>query len=183
MSMFHSSTHRLIDYWRARAFDGRPPSRLSVDPSDFAPLAPQAFMVGRTCSGLYPIRLAGGFVSELHQRDLRGCNILSLFNLPDRLGLQAALEMARRRPEPIVATVEARAEDEALGMEILFAPLAGSDGGPDRFLGLYQPLSMVARLRGHVVREFDLRIIRSAGPANERLPRVRLAALDGRRIA
>lgn len=183
MSMFHLSTHKLIDYWRARAIDGRPPSRLSVDPSDFAPLAPQVFMVGRVCSGIYPVRLAGGFVADLHQRDLRAQNALSLFSQADRLGLQAALEMARRRPEPIVATVDVRAGEESIAMEVLFAPLAGTDGGPDRFLGLYQPLQMVARLKAEPVREFDVRIIRSAGPANEQLPRVRLAALDGRRIA
>lgn len=183
MSMFHSSTHRLIDYWRARVVHGRKPLRLSIDPSDFAPLAPQVFMIGRVCSGIYPIRLAGEFVADLHQRNLRAQNVLSLFKQADRLGLQAALEMARRRPEPIVATVDVRADEDAIAMEVLFAPLAGTDGGPDRFLGLYQPLQMVARLGAEPVREFDVRIIRSAGPANEHLPRVRLAALDGRRIA
>lgn len=181
--MFHSSTHKLIDYWRARALDGRLPTRASIDPADFAPLAPQTFVVGRVCSGIYPVRLAGAFVRDLHQRDLRRQNALSLFSHADRLGLQAALEMARRKPEPIVATVEVRTDAGAIGMEILFAPLAGAEDGPDRFLGLYQPLSMVARLRGQPAREFNVQIIRSAGPANELAPRIRLAALDGRRIA
>ncbi|WP_374575481.1 PAS domain-containing protein [Phenylobacterium sp.] len=181
--MFHLSTHKLIDYWRAHSLDGRSPSRQDIDPGDFAPLAPQVLMAGREASGVYPIRLVGGFVRELHQRDLRGRNLLSLFRPADRLGLQAALEMARRKPEPIVATVEARAEDAAIDMEILFAPLTGSDGGPDRFLGLYQPLTLVSRLQDRPVGEFEVRVIRSAGASNESLPRVRLAALDGRRIA
>jgi hypothetical protein len=183
MSMFHSTTHTLIDYWRARAFDGRMPARADVDPSDFAPLAPQVFVAGRVASGIYPLRLVGGFVGDLHQRDLRRQNALALFGVADRLGLQTALEMARRKPEPIVATVEARAGGEAIGMEVLFAPLAGGEAGPDRFLGLYQPLNMVARLRGKPVETLAVRIIRSAGPANELAPRIRLAALDGRRIA
>lgn len=183
MSMFHLSTQRLIDYWRARAVGGQLPTRASIDPSDFANLAPQAFVAGRVCSGIYPLRLVGGFVSALHQRDVRQQNALSLFAQADRMGLQAALEMARRRPEPIVATVDAPAEGASIPMEILFAPLAGSDGGPDRFLGLYQPLSMVSQLDEKPVGEFQVRIIRSAGSTGEEAPRLRLAALDGRRIA
>lgn len=183
MSMFHLSTQRLIDYWRARTFGGRLPLRSSIDPADFADLAPQAFVAGRVCSGIYPLRLVGGFVSELHQRDVRQQNALSLFAQADRMGLQAALEMARRRPEPIVAAVDIPADDASVAMEILFAPLGGTDGGPDRFLGLYQPLSMVARLRGRPAGEFQVRIIRTAGPSGEEAPRLRLAALDGRRIA
>jgi len=181
--MFHSNTERLIDYWRGLAGFGRVPARADVDPSAFADLAPQAFVLGRVGSGIYPVRLAGGFVAALHQRDLRRQNALSLFAQRDRLELQTALESARRRPEPLVATVAVAAEGCAIDMEILFAPLAGADGGPDRFLGLYQPLTMVARLRGRPAELFGVRTLRGVGPANEETPRLRLAALDGRRIA
>lgn len=183
MSMFHSNTERLIDYWRSLGGDGRLPARAEVDPAAFADLAPQVFMLGRVGSGIYPVRLVGGFVSALHQRDLRQQNALSLFGQRHRLDLQTALETARRRPEPLVAVVEASAEGNAIGMEVLFAPLAGMDGGPDRFLGLYQPLSMVARLGDRPVEPFRIRALRGMGPANEEIPRLRLAALDGRRIA
>ena len=183
MSMFHSNTERLIDYWRGLAGHGRVPARAAVDPAAFADLAPQVFMLGRVGSGIYPVRLTGGFVSALHQRDLRRQNALSLFAQRDRLNLQTALESARRRPEPLVATVAASAEGASIGMEIMFAPLAGADGGPDRFLGLYQPLAMVARLGGQPVELFGVKHLRGANPANEEAPRLRLVAFDGRRIA
>lgn len=183
MSMCHPNTERLIDYWRSRARPGAPPPRTSISPADFADLLPQVVMLGRVCSGIYPIRLAGGLVSELHQRDLRQQNALSLFGAKDRMDLQSALEMARRRPEPIVVTAQAQAEGVAIGMEMMFAPLAGPEHGPDRFLGLYQPLAMVARLRDKPVLSFTLEDIRKGGSTYEAAPRLRLAAIDGRRIA
>ena len=183
MSMFHSNTELLIDYWRSRAVGGGLPARSSVNPADFSELLPQVFVLGRVRSGLYPTRLAGGFVADLHRRDLRQQNGLLLWSERDRSRLQAALEEARLRPEPIVATAEVLTDGPSIGMEVLFAPLAGLDGGPDRFLGLYQPLGMVARLMGRPALELSLRAVRRAGAANEEAPRIRLATLDGRRIA
>lgn len=183
MSMNHPNTQRLIDYWQSRVSERAAPSRTAISPADFADLLPQIIMLGRVCSGIYPIRLAGALVSELHQRDLRQQNALSLFGAKDRMDLQTALEMARRRPEPIVATTEAQAEGVAIGMEILFAPLAGPENGPDRFLCLYQPLTMVARLKGQPLHSFTLVDIRKGGSSNEAAPCLRLAAIDGRRIA
>lgn len=188
--MFHANTVRLIDYWTSRVQGGRAPSRGSIQPGDFRQLMPQVFMLGRTERGVYSIRLAGGFVADLHRRDLRGENALHLWSERDRLRLQTALEELRHRPEPLVATAEAlTAEGPSLPLEVLFAPLVAHDGGPDRFLGLYQPLSMVARLNGQPALELSVRNLRRAGAANEQpeadeeAPRLRLAAVDGRRVA
>lgn len=184
MAMFHSNTERLIDYWRDRGGEGQLPLRSQIDPADFAELWPQAFMLGRAASGDYRVRLAGAFVSELHRKDLRGRNALELFRYADRRDLQTALEAARLRPEPLVATVEAVGDTATVPVEILFAPLgADSPGAPDRYLGLYQPLGIVSRLMGEAVHELAVRGLRGAGPANEEAPRLRLAAVDGRRIA
>jgi hypothetical protein len=183
MSMFHSTTERLIDYWRSCSRDGRAPARSAVDPADFPELLPRIFMLGRMRAGVYPVRLAGGFVTDLHGRDLRLQNGLSLWSQRDRARLQTALEETRQRPEPLVATAEAIADGASLRMEVLFAPLAGLDAGPDRFLGLYQPLSLTARLMGRPAAELAIRSLNRAGPANEEAPRIRLATLDGRRIA
>jgi hypothetical protein len=183
MSVFHSNTERLIDYWRSRGGEGRLPTRMAVNPADFSDLIAQVFIVGRVATGIYPIRLAGAFLGELHQRDLRQQNALSLFRERDKLEIKAALEAARRRPEPVVTTVEVPTDGPSINMEVLFAPLATAEGSPERYLGLYQPLNMVSRLRGLPAREFAVRSIQSLGPANEETPRLRLATLDGRRIA
>lgn len=140
-------------------------------------------MLGRSSSGIYPIRLAGGFVADLHGRDLRGHNGLSLFRLRDRSELHSALEASRRRPEPLVAAVEVFTDGPSLPMEVLFAPLIGDDAQSDRYLGLYQPLSPVSRLMGRTARDIAIQSIHGAWSADEELPRLRLATLDGRRIA
>jgi hypothetical protein len=181
--MFHANTQRLIDYWTSRGQPGRAPSRASIQPADFRQLMPQTFILGREARGAYPVRLAGGFVADLHRRDLRGVNGLSLWSRHDQLRLQAALEGIRRSPEPLVVHAEVVAESGTMPMEVLFAPMLAHDGGPDRYLGLYQPLSMVTRLRGQPAMELALRSMLRPGAANEEAPRVRLAAVSGRRIA
>lgn len=181
--MFHANTERLIAYWAERAQSGRAPSRSAIQPADFRQLMPQTFILGRDGRGVYPLRLAGGFVAELHGCDLRGVNGLSLWSERDQLRMQTALEDIRRRPEPLVATTEVLTrEGPSLPMEVLFAPLTGDDGGPDRYLGLYQPLSMVARLQGRAALELCVRSLRRPGAAFDETPRVRLAAVGGRRL-
>jgi hypothetical protein len=182
--MFHANTMRLIDYWTGRAQLGRAPSRSAIQPADFRQLMPQTFVLGRESKGSYPVRLAGGFVADLHGCDLRGVNGLSLWSERDQLRLQTALEDIRRRPEPLVATTEVLTKDgPSLPMEVFFAPLTGDDGGPDRYLGLYQPLSMVARLEGRAALELSVRSLRRPDAAFDETPRVRLAAIGGRLIA
>lgn len=181
--MFHAGTERMIDYWMSRAQPGQAPSRAAIQPGDFRQLMPQVFMLGREARGAYPFRLAGGFVTDLHRRDLRGVDGLSLWSERDRLRLRTALEALHERPEPMIAVAEALTEAGSLPMEVLFAPLASHDGAPDRYLGLYQPLSMVARLHGQPARELSLRSLRRPGAANEEGPRLRLAAVDGRLVA
>jgi hypothetical protein len=178
--MFHSNTELLIDYWRAKRGDDVLPARTDIDPADFAHLLPQTFIVGRLGPGVYPVRLAGEFIIDLHGRGIRGDNILNLWSRLHRVELQSALEGVRRQPTPLVISADTRT-DEGLGprFEVLFAPLSGATGAVDRFIGLYQPTSAVHVLRGRAVREL---LIRAVGGVDLRAtPRLRLAALDGRR--
>jgi hypothetical protein len=183
MSVFHSNTEMLIDYWRGRLFGAAAPPRGLIDPADFAPLAPQAFVLGRLRAGDYPIRLAGEAVRDLFGADLRGRPFLSLMRRKDAWALRTALEAARLMPEPMVLRARGLADGAEIDLEILFAPLSGGDGGPDRFLGLVQPLAPVRRLQEHPVVELALLSLSSAGPSGASAPRVRLAAVDGLRIA
>ncbi|MEW6392129.1 MAG: PAS domain-containing protein [Pseudomonadota bacterium] len=181
--MFHPSTERLIDYWRDRRGDAALPRRTDINPGEFLELLPQVFVLGRD-GGRLPFRLAGGFVSELHARDLRGQDALSLWALAHRLELKSALDVARKRRTPVVAVADIRAHGvPSVGMEVLFAPLRGASGETDRFLGLYQPIGATARLMGRPAYELGLREVRPLGEDNRDMPRLRLATLDGRRIA
>jgi hypothetical protein len=183
MSVFHSNTEMLIDYWRSRVFGSGPPARGLVDPADFAPLAPQVFMLGREAAGLYPIRLTGEFVRELFGADLRGRPLLGLMRRIDAWPLRTAMEAARLMPEPLVLHARGLADQTFVDLEILLAPLSGGPTGPDRFLGAIQPTSLLQRLEGAPVRQLVLQSLCSAGRGSEPAPRIKLAALHGRRIA
>ncbi len=182
--MFHPSTERLIDYWRDRKGEAPAPSRADINPGDFPDILPQVFIVGRERLGRMPVRLAGGFLTELHARDLRDQDLLSLWALSHRLELKSSLETARRRCQPVVVTADIRAHGApSVGLEVLFAPLRGMTGETDRFLGLYQPIAMMRRLEGRPAYELAVRQIQPLGTDNADGGQLRLATLHGRRIA
>jgi hypothetical protein len=171
----------MINYWTARAPDGVAPSRASIDPAEFRQLMAQTFMLGREGRGDYRLRLAGGFVRELHRRDLRGADGLTLWSGHDRLQLESALEEIRARPEPLVVMAEALTDGPSLSLEVLFAPLAAHDGGPERYLGLYQPLGTISRLQGRAALELAVRGLRRTAEPREQAPPIRLATAEERR--
>jgi len=181
--MFHSNTERFIDYWRARKVERLSPPRSMIDPCDITELLPQIFILGRSAPGLHRFRLAGGLVSDLHHRDLRAVDFVSLWSYGDQSRLTAALEASRRAAEPLVLNVEARTDqDVSVRIEILLAPLRAETAPFDRCLGLYQPLSHLSPLRSQAVTELSL-VRFDSSDQRDAPPRLRLAAIDGQRIA
>lgn len=181
--MVHPNTERLTEYWRAHRVGEAAPRRADIDPMDFHNILPQVLIVGRSAQGTFPFRLAGGFVADLHRADLRGRCLLELWRPSDRWQLKSALEFARGRPEPVVVNADILAVGvSSVSMEVLLAPLSGPSGEIDRFIGLYQPTSPVSRLMGQPATALAIGgIARSDG--DEAAPSLRLAAVDGRRIA
>jgi len=181
--MLHSNTERLIDYWRQRKLDRLSPARSAIDPCDITELLPQIFILGRRAPGEFRFRLAGGLVGEMHHTDLRACDFADLWAPGDRPRLTAAMEAARRAAEPLAITAEARSDHGvSVRVEVLVAPLRAETAPIDRCLGLYQPLAPLAPLRGRPV--IELGLIRFASSDHrEAAPRLRLAAIDGERIA
>lgn len=186
--MSHSNTQRLTDYWRQRRTAGSAPLRGSVDPCDFADLLPQVFILGRTAPGRYAVRLGGVLLEELHGRTLQRADFITLWADADRLSLQSAMEAAVRHGQAIIVETEGlTAEGFSAHLEILLAPMVSSSGQADRFLGLYQPVSPLQRLCGKPIERLSVRQLVPAvqGPDAQHhpFPLLRLAALDGRRIA
>jgi hypothetical protein len=178
--LVHSNTELLIDYWRSRRGERAVPARVDIDPAGFARLMPSVFIAERRASGDVAFRLAGEAIVELHGAPLGGASLLALWRPDHRRHLAVALEAALSDARPLVVGATASQSDaRAPRLEILFAPLAGPEGRPDRFLGLYQPLSgtIAAPLA-------PLTIASVAGVPIEAAPSwPRLAAIDGRRIA
>ncbi len=181
--MVHPNTERLTEYWRARRGDRPLPRRADIDPMAFHQLLPQTFVVGRGEQGLYPFRLVGGMIADLCQSDLRGRCLLELWRPSDRWQLKSALEFARRRPEPVVVNADVMVDGApCLGLEILLAPMTGPTDEADRFLGHMQPAAPLARLRGRPAQALAIAGI-ARSDNGETAPSLKLAAVDGRRIA
>jgi hypothetical protein len=182
--VFHSNTERLIDYWRAVRGDNALPPRIAIDPGAFADLLPQVFMLEREGPGRYRFRLSGGFVADMHGRELKGEQALPLWSRRDRSRVQAAFELCRANADPIVVNAEVTAHGlEPFPMEVLLAPLAAPDGEADRFIGLYQPTALVQRLEEGAARELSVIGVVSTASSLELEPRLRLAVINGRQIA
>ena len=178
--MFHSNTELLIDYWRTRR-GGRPmPRREDIDPTGFPDLAPQAFIALRDSDGDVVFRLAGEAIVELHAMPLGGESLLRLWRPDCRARLSMLLGAALTHAAPMALRAEARnAQAVATEVEVLFAPLSGPGGTPDRFLGLYQPLRA-----GWLGSFGQLSILAVNGlSGSQGRTRPHLAAVDGRRIA
>ncbi len=181
--MFHSNTARLISTWRAHREGRRLPARADLSPIDLGALLPQVFMLGREGDGEELVRLSGGLMSDLHGGDLRGAGFYSLFAKIDRPQVAAALARSRSTATPVVVTVDAMGErGEAIGVELTLCPLTGPTGEADRTLGLYQPISTVARLMGGSIRSLQVRSVEAAEDAAP-APRLRLVVDNTRRVA
>lgn len=182
--MFHSNTEKLIATWRDHRDGRRLPARSDLSPIDLGPLLPQVFMLGREGDGEEVFRLSGGLMSDLHGRDLRGASFYALWSKLDRPQIAAALAKSRSQATPVVITVEAVSDrGESIGIELCLAPLTGPSGEADRTIGLYQPISTVARLMGAPIRSFLIRTIDMAEDAAPAWPRLRLVVDNTRRVA
>ena len=180
--MTHSSTQTLIDYWQARRVGRYAPTRASIDPMDFPALLPQVLIIGRKFPGEYLFRLAGGFVTDLHGRDLRGVDFTSLWAQNARLPLKSALEFSRRQAEPVHVVADAQAGAHTLPLEITFLPLSNAEHLVDRFLGFYQPTAPVTRLQGQPADRLALVLLGGQSAPELDQPRIRLATVGGERV-
>ncbi len=181
--MFHSNTEKLIETWRTHRMGARLPARTDLSPIDLGPLLPQVFILGREGDGEETFRLSGGLIADLHGRDLRGASFYSLWSKLDRPQIAAAFARARSGAAPIVITVDAvSARGDVIGVELCLAPMIGPSGEADRTLGLYQPISTVARLMGAPIQRLGVRNVVLAVDASPR-PRLRLVVDNTRRVA
>jgi len=179
--VFHPGTTRLIACWNALDA-GRTPPRTRFDPLETADLLPQMFLLAREDDRL-AFRIAGEALRDLYGRLLKGSDIFDLFSSPARpLARRAALQ-AVRDGQPMVLLATGRSETGAqIPLEILLAPMLGAGGTPDRLIGLVQPTATLTLLEGRPVQETSIRMAAPAGSKPARPP-LRLAALDGQRLA
>ena len=181
--MPHANTARMLAYWDAqREGDGAPP-RSAIDPAAFSDIITQAFMIGRERAGIYPFRLAGALLSDLHLQPLTGSDFTLMWNPADRPRLQSAIEAALTRRQSLTLLAHGRSLTGAQArLEIMLAPLAGPKGQVDRLLGFYQPVTPLFRLQNKRIERLFL-LDAAFADGGDAISPLRLAAMDGRRMA
>ncbi|HZV84000.1 MAG TPA: PAS domain-containing protein [Brevundimonas sp.] len=179
--MFQPDTQFLIDHWtglsQSPATRGGIPSRKAFEPQTMGLRLPRILLADRL--GDAPcLRLAGGWIEAFHGQPLKDRPLSSLWTSASGALVSAAIARSVReaRPVVVIATVGAAASP----IEVVFAPLRGSSGEPDRILGLYAPSETLALTRDES-RLLTARLSVGAG-APARAP-LSLAAVGGRRLA
>lgn len=149
--MRHANTRTLFGYWRTRRGDRAAPARGDIAPRDLAGLLGHLFILKRIDADHHVFRLAGTNLCDMHKREFKDQNFLSLWRGPDRAHMRALIEGALSAPGPASAIAEAVSIDgRSSEIEVSLLPLRGPEGWVDRCLGLYQPLSR-ERLGGRPV--------------------------------
>lgn len=178
--MFHPDTQFLIDHWtglsRAPATRGGIPARAALEPDALGLSLPRTLLADRLAE-TPRLRLVGGWIEAFYGEPLKDADLFSLWTRASRLLVGAAVTQSVReaRPVVVVATVGAAASP----IEVVFAPLRGPSGEPDRILGLYAPSETLALTRNES-RLLTARLSVGAGsPARAPLS---LAAVGGRRL-
>ena len=193
--MPHSSTVTFLSYWRGlQTSSDRAPARDRFDPARLKSLIPQMIMISSR-DAAYRFRLSGGFLVALHGYELKETSFTSLFRPPFARTVEAALQMALRRQQPLIMTISAPwqptrpAEDglfqnETVSVEICLCPILNRDGEVDRFVGIYQTLSPMPRNPHGTIGRYTLMSSRLYEPQSHvRAAHLRLVAVEGRRIA
>ncbi|MEO1039242.1 MAG: PAS domain-containing protein [Pseudomonadota bacterium] len=160
--MRHPNTRTLFAYWESRRSGRLAPNRSDIAPRDLAGLLAHLFILKRVDRDHHLFRLAGTAICDLHRREFKDQNFLSLWRGSDREHMRALIEGVLSAPGPSTAMADAISIDgRSAEVEITLLPLRGPEGMVDRCLGLYQPLSL-SRLGGRPVVRQMLRELRPA---------------------
>ncbi|MFW5660743.1 MAG: PAS domain-containing protein [Oceanicaulis sp.] len=161
--MEHANTRTLQAYWDARRHGEPAPARADIAPQDLGALLSHIFLLRRMDRDHHVFRIAGTGLCELHKREFRDQNFLSLWTGHDRAHMAALVEGALAAPAPARALVDAVTLDgRVCSVELTLLPLRGPEGWLDRVLGLYQPLDRAA-LGGRPVMRHRVRQLIPAG--------------------
>lgn len=135
--MFHPDTQFLIDSWLdlARRSDvrGGVPARASLRPELLGARLSRTFLLeGAGSDAMF--RLSGGWLEALRERPLCGARFGELWTHGSTTLVVPALAQSLREARPVV--IVSQRGPETTAVEVSVAPLRGSHGRSDLFLGL-----------------------------------------------
>jgi hypothetical protein len=143
--MKHAVSRELYEYWnRVRGVEPAPP-RSAIEPSDLRRILPDTFILEVNNRERYAVRLAGTRVCSLYCRELKGTNLLDLWQEEDRSAMATLAAAVCEDGAAAVVTVDAgTARNHNVACEMILLPLRNGGTAFERILG-----SMAALERPH----------------------------------
>lgn len=165
--MKHKSSQLLYSYWNGLRRDRPAPRRFEIEPSRIASILPDTFILERVgdvdvpSRVAYTFRLAGTRICEQFGQELRGANLLDLWDDRDRLDVEAHLADVVEHGTVAVLTFSAvSATGRNATFEAVILPLMHTKPFADRFLGAMSCIDLpiwlgTERLISQHVRNWD----------------------------
>jgi hypothetical protein len=139
--MKEAVSQSLFTYWNDLRGDRAAPKRFEIDPSSIANYLPDTFILERVDYATLRFRLAGTRISEAFGVELRGQNLLGLFNEQDAATLQGQISLITSKAA--VGVFEISAHDgrgRSAAFEVMILPLVHTRDVVERYLGSVVPI-------------------------------------------
>ena len=137
---------RLIEsYWASLREGNRLPARAQIDPRGLERILAHVFILERIGPGLARFRIAGSHLTRVAGVEVRGVPVSTLFRLPARPVLGAALDACFDMPAIVKAPLRADpiGRGAALPGDLILLPMTCHQGKTTRILG-------AIAMRGHL---------------------------------
>ncbi len=124
------ATRKLFQYWKSLQEDETlPPDRVAFQPGMVAELMPFLFIVENSPTAMHGImRLAGGGLSNIYDRELTGTNFFDLWRREDQALIDEVLLGLRSGTDGVVISTSAEHDGRQIVSEFLLLPLAHPEG-------------------------------------------------------
>ncbi len=134
--MKHAVSRELYEYWNRVRGSQPAPERSAIEPSDLRRILPDTFILEVNDRERYSVRLAGTRVCSLYCRELKGTNLLDLWEEEDRSAIATLAAAVVEDGAAAVVTIDVRtARDQNVACEMILLPLRNGAKSFDRVLG------------------------------------------------
>lgn len=192
MTMRHTTTSTLYDYWNGVRQQRFAPHRFEIEPAQIGHILPETMIIERRGVGDYRFRLAGTRICERCGMEFRGLDMLDLFSRQDAPAVMSNLEVIASQGAVALFHIQSSdAYGHTVIGEMIVLPLLHAPESVDRFLAAWsfednavlQPGGPT--LKEHMVLDYELvwprgrptPIVTDATPAAPLLSNVRHARI------
>ncbi|MEX0852895.1 MAG: PAS domain-containing protein [Bauldia sp.] len=142
--MKHGASRELYDYWTRMRGNDRAPQRSAIEPSDLRRILPDTFIVEVVDRDRYFVRLAGTRVCAIYCREIKGTNLIDLWQAEDRSAMATLAAAVSEDGAAAVVTIAARtAKNDDVACELILLPLR--HGGVTTFDRMIGSLAVLER--------------------------------------